>query len=168
VQFSAAEVAELLETTPAAVNSALQRARAHLAEVAPRDDDVTEPEDRELLSLVERYCAAFENGDVGRTHRAAASRRQARDAAVRRSGSPGRDAVTRFLSARALHRAGRRADDPNVRERASPPWRITAATPRHDAGPCDTRAHPGEDGIAAITVFLEPDLFAVFGMPNSR
>ena len=24
---------------------------------------------------------------------------------------------------------------------------------------------PGEDGITAITVFLEPDLFAVFGMP---
>ncbi|MDT5160697.1 MAG: polymerase sigma-70 factor, subfamily, partial [Mycobacterium sp.] len=64
VQFSAAEVAELLETTPAAVNSALQRARAHLAEVAPSDDDIAEPADRELLALVERYCAAFENNDM--------------------------------------------------------------------------------------------------------
>src|SRR6202040_3260810 len=64
VQFSAAEVAELLETTPAAVNSALQRARAHLADVAATDDDVAEPEDQDRLALVERYCAAFENGDV--------------------------------------------------------------------------------------------------------
>jgi RNA polymerase sigma-70 factor (ECF subfamily) len=27
---------------------------------------------------------------------------------------------------------------------------------------------PGEDGIAAITVFLDPDLFRVFGMPLRR
>jgi RNA polymerase sigma-70 factor (ECF subfamily) len=27
---------------------------------------------------------------------------------------------------------------------------------------------PGEGGITAITVFLEPALFGVFGMPSSR
>jgi len=26
---------------------------------------------------------------------------------------------------------------------------------------------PGEDGISAITVFLEPALFGVFGMPKT-
>src|SRR5258705_5232380 len=64
VQFSAAEVAELLETTPAAVNSALQRARAHLAEVAPTEETVAEPEDAERRELLDRYCAAFESSDL--------------------------------------------------------------------------------------------------------
>src|SRR5689334_288627 len=105
VQFSAAEVAELLETTPAAVNSALQRARAHLAEVAPSDDDVAEPEDRELMALVERYCAAFENGDM-------AALTALLQADVKLEMPPfavwftGRDAVTRFLSARAFTEPG--------------------------------------------------------------
>jgi RNA polymerase sigma-70 factor (ECF subfamily) len=27
---------------------------------------------------------------------------------------------------------------------------------------------PGEAGITAITVFLDPDLFSIFGMPASR
>jgi RNA polymerase sigma-70 factor (ECF subfamily) len=64
VQFSAAEVAELLETTPAAVNSALQRARARLADIAPAEDNVAEPADTDQRELLDRYCAAFEQADV--------------------------------------------------------------------------------------------------------
>src|SRR5271168_89631 len=64
VQFSAAEVAELLETTPSAVNSALQRARAHLADVAPSEEDAVEPDDAQRRELLDRYCAAFENADL--------------------------------------------------------------------------------------------------------
>jgi RNA polymerase sigma-70 factor (ECF subfamily) len=59
--WQAAEVAELLDTTVVSVNSALQRARATLAE-----RDLTTPapvtaEDRELLA---RYVAAFEAYDI--------------------------------------------------------------------------------------------------------
>jgi RNA polymerase sigma-70 factor (ECF subfamily) len=62
--WPAAEVAELLGMSVAAVKSALQRARGRLDEVAPAADDVpalTEPEHRELLN---RYIAAFENADA--------------------------------------------------------------------------------------------------------
>jgi RNA polymerase sigma-70 factor (ECF subfamily) len=64
LQWKASEVAELLGTTVASVNSALQRARATLAE---RDLDAPAPDDmdadhRELLT---RYAEAFERYDVG-------------------------------------------------------------------------------------------------------
>jgi RNA polymerase sigma-70 factor, ECF subfamily len=62
--WRAAEVAELLDTTTAAVNSALQRARAQLGAVAPTPEDVTEPTDDDKRELLARYVAAFERKDV--------------------------------------------------------------------------------------------------------
>ncbi|WP_238453628.1 sigma-70 family RNA polymerase sigma factor [Micromonospora sp. ATA51] len=61
---SAAEVAETLATTPAAVNSGLQRARARLGAVAVREEQVAEPADPDRRALVDRYVAAFERADV--------------------------------------------------------------------------------------------------------
>jgi RNA polymerase sigma-70 factor (TIGR02960 family) len=62
--WHAAEVAELLETSTIAVNSALQRARAQLAAAAPTDTDLAEPDDPAVRDLVDRYVAAFERSDV--------------------------------------------------------------------------------------------------------
>ena len=59
--FAAREVADLLETTVAAVNSALQRARKVVGELRG-----TQPErdDRTRHEVAQRYLAAWEAGDV--------------------------------------------------------------------------------------------------------
>ncbi|OLF17470.1 sigma-70 family RNA polymerase sigma factor [Actinophytocola xanthii] len=62
--WRAAEVADLLDTTTAAVNSALQRARAQLEQVSPTPDSVTEPSAADTRVLLQRYVEAFERKDV--------------------------------------------------------------------------------------------------------
>ncbi|MFF4501234.1 sigma-70 family RNA polymerase sigma factor [Streptomyces sp. NPDC001401] len=63
LEFSAAEVAEQLGTTVAAVNSSLQRARAALADVGD-PGEVHEPDGAEAREVVQRYARAFEAADV--------------------------------------------------------------------------------------------------------
>ena len=64
LQWQAAEVAELLDTTVASVNSALQRARATLA-TADVDGDVADRSmNEEKLALLARYVDAFERYDM--------------------------------------------------------------------------------------------------------
>ncbi|MFI6322208.1 sigma-70 family RNA polymerase sigma factor [Nonomuraea sp. NPDC050556] len=60
--WRAAEVAELLGTTPVAVNSALHRARAQLAQVEPAR--LAEPSEPRLRELLDSYATAFERADV--------------------------------------------------------------------------------------------------------
>ncbi|MFE2043452.1 sigma-70 family RNA polymerase sigma factor [Streptomyces sp. NPDC059477] len=64
--WKASEVAELLGTSVASVNSALQRARATLAEREDKGADaaVSDPLDEEQQKLLERYVAAFEGYDM--------------------------------------------------------------------------------------------------------
>ncbi len=64
LRWSAAEVATLLDTSVASVNSALQRARAELAHSAPTPEDAAAPMDDEHSELLERYVAAFEQYDI--------------------------------------------------------------------------------------------------------
>ncbi|MFB7258293.1 sigma-70 family RNA polymerase sigma factor [Streptomyces nojiriensis] len=64
--WKADEVARLLETTTASVNSALQRARATLAGQSLRDSDPADPLDADQAKLLERYLSAFEAYDISR------------------------------------------------------------------------------------------------------
>jgi RNA polymerase sigma-70 factor, ECF subfamily len=167
VQFSAAEVAELLETTPAAVNSSLQRARARLAEVAPAEESVPEPDDAARRELLDRYCAAFENADM-------AALTELLQADVRLEMPPmpvwftGRDTVLRFLAARAFAKAG----DIFMVQTAANAQPAVAEYRRTADGVM--RAHSihvltaGSAGIAAITVFLDAALFSAFDLPSTR
>jgi len=164
VQFRAAEVAELLETTPAAVNSSLQRARAHLAEISPSEEGMAEPDDAGRRELLDRYCAAFENADM-----AALTELLQADVKLEMPPLPvwftGQDTVMRFLAARAFTKAGDIVMIPTAAN-AQP----AVAEYRRSAEDV-MRAHSihvlttGATGIAAITVFLDPSLFSAFGLP---
>ena len=66
LNWRAAEVARALDTTVAAVNSALQRARAHVEKLAPADEASShlDAADPKVKAKLERYVAAFEAYDI--------------------------------------------------------------------------------------------------------
>jgi RNA polymerase sigma-70 factor (ECF subfamily) len=64
LRWKADEVAELLETTVASVNSALQRARATLADSDVTAADAAEPKDDAQRALLDRFADAFERYDL--------------------------------------------------------------------------------------------------------
>ena len=64
--FRAAEVAGMLDTTEASVNSALQRARATLEAGLPRRDDAPLPRSPREQALAGQFADAFERADIDR------------------------------------------------------------------------------------------------------
>jgi RNA polymerase sigma-70 factor (ECF subfamily) len=84
----------------------LQRARAHLADIAPAEDELREPADPADRTLLDRYAAAFESADV-----ATLTELLRADAALEMPPQPywfaGREQVTRFLRSRVLTEPGR-------------------------------------------------------------
>jgi RNA polymerase sigma-70 factor, ECF subfamily len=171
VQFSAAEVAELLETTTAAVNSSLQRARARLAEISPTEENAVEPDDAERRELLDRYCAAFEKADM-----AALTELLQADVKLEMPPLPmwftGRDTVMRFLAVRAFTKAGDIVMIPTAAnaQPAVAEYRRSAdgVLRAHSIHVLTAGRKAGTAGIAAITVFLDPALFDAFGLPQCR
>jgi RNA polymerase sigma-70 factor, ECF subfamily len=64
LQWQATEVAELLDTTTASVNSALQRARSTMAARDDPDSEPSKPLDDEQRALLASYVDAFERYDM--------------------------------------------------------------------------------------------------------
>lgn len=64
--WQASEIAQTLDLTVAAVNSTLQRARAHVEDMTADARPTLPADDPRLAELLEQYCAAFEAYDVQR------------------------------------------------------------------------------------------------------
>jgi RNA polymerase sigma-70 factor (ECF subfamily) len=62
--FRTAEVADMLDTTVAAVDSTLRRARTRLAEAGPVEEDLSEPDEAARRTLLDTYVAAFTEADA--------------------------------------------------------------------------------------------------------
>jgi RNA polymerase sigma-70 factor (ECF subfamily) len=160
--WTAPEVAEVLESTVASVNSALQRARAtidrYLPEPAP---SVADPAERELLG---RYVAAFEQDDMDGL---VALLRD--DASLRmppqRSLSGGLQ-IARFFLETVAH-----GDLTRIRHR--PTWAngrpaVTIEVRAEDGAwiPHGVAVLAIEEGqIVGIDAFLDPTLLPRFGIP---
>jgi RNA polymerase sigma-70 factor, ECF subfamily len=162
--WRAAEVAGLLGTSTAAVNSALQRARAHLERVSPVQDEIRQPADPADRALLDRYAAAFEQADI------ATLTRLLRDDAVfemppRPTWFAGRELIGRFLQARVLAEPG----GYRMIRTAANGQPALAAYRRSPDGLY--RAHGVQvltltgSRIARIVTFQDPGLLAMFGLP---
>jgi RNA polymerase sigma-70 factor (ECF subfamily) len=160
--WPAADVAELLDLSVAAVNSALQRARAQLARTTPSEDLVVmTPEiDTEVLN---RFVEAFETADMPRL-----SALLRRDVELEMPPIPtwftGRDTVTTFLAARVLAGGRRRLVATRANGCPAAATYISDAEDRlcaHSIQVIEVR----DGAIAHIYSFLDPDLFAGFGLP---
>ncbi len=160
--WTAPEVAELLESTVASVNSALQRARATIDHTlpAPPPGPIVDPGERELLA---RYIDAFERDDID-----ALVSLLRRDATLRMPPQPsvvGAAEVARFLRETGCGGDLRRMRLTPTRANGRP---AVVLQRRGDAGAL--LAHgvtllEVEDGrIAAIDAFIDPALLPRFAI----
>jgi len=165
--WRAAEVADQIGASTAAVNSALQRARAQLTAVAPAESDIREPDDPEVAALLARYAAAFESADV-----AGLAALLSADAVLEMPPMDfwfaGRDLIARFLARRVLVRPGDFRFAPVGGANGQP----ALAAYQRDA---DGRflAHAIQvfeitgGAISGIVSFNDASLFRAFGLPGS-
>jgi RNA polymerase sigma-70 factor (TIGR02960 family) len=167
LDWSAAEAASLLDTTVAAANSALQRARATLREQLPQrpsDRSASQDLSADERALLQGFIDTHENGDS-----AAAAAMLRDDVRVTMPPNPwlyeGRDAI-----APLMERAGSMGD-----------WRLVPTRANRQPAAASYLRRPGdsvyrafkldvlrvEDGaIAEITTF-HSDVFAAFGLAET-
>jgi RNA polymerase sigma-70 factor (ECF subfamily) len=165
LDWPASEVADLLGTTTTAVNSALRRARARLADVAPAEADVSLPSGPSVRALIDRYVQAFERADTNEL-----ARLLREDAVLEMPPVPawfsGRDDVVRFFSMHVL-------TEPNLHRLARTGANGQPAVAVYRRGPGDQfEAHAiqvlsvAAAHISRIDTFLGAKLFGTFDLPS--
>ncbi|MFC4376301.1 sigma-70 family RNA polymerase sigma factor [Nocardia halotolerans] len=159
LQWRTTEVAELLEMTTAAVNSALQRARD---QVPLSEDGVTEPAEPRQRALLDRYVTAFETADVDQL--VAVLTEDARwEMPPITTWFEGRETILAFLTAqmRMIGPAELRATSAN----GQPAFAVYARD--HDGVPRPHALHVltiNADGVSRIVAFHGTELFPLFGL----
>jgi RNA polymerase sigma-70 factor, ECF subfamily len=165
LEWPAAEVADLLGTTTTAVNSGLRRARAQLARALPAPGEVAEPAEPARRALLDRLATAFEDTDI-----TALAELLREDVVLEMPPMPmwfrGRLPVARFIEARVFTVPQRFRMVP-VTANGQPAF---AAYQRGPDGSYVAHTIVLPDitatGVARITVFHTPELFAAFGLPG--
>ncbi|MFI0447231.1 sigma-70 family RNA polymerase sigma factor [Actinomadura sp. 6N118] len=160
--FRAAEVAEILDTTTTAVDSALRRARARLAEAGPVADDLTEPDEETQRTLLDAYVDAFTRADPG-----ALVNLLRADVELEMPPIPtwftGRDAVVGFLAGRVLRRDRWRIVTTRANGQPAFVGYKRAGDGRYEAHGVEVLTLIG-DRISRITAFHDPSLVPAFGL----
>jgi RNA polymerase sigma-70 factor, ECF subfamily len=163
LRWQAAEAAELLETSVASVNSALQRARATLAKA---DVSAPAPLDADARALLERYVAAFEAYDVDRLTEILHE-----DAVMSmppyRLWLQGRDDIFRFFYGPGIGCRGSKLV-PAPLANGLPAWGQFKPSPEGGYDPWALVVVDLSEGkVAEMTFFLDTErLFPLFGLPD--
>jgi RNA polymerase sigma-70 factor (ECF subfamily) len=163
----ASECAELLETTVASVNSALQRARETLAQ-RPKSD--RPPQDETTSALLARYVTAWEQADVGML---VSILREDATLAMPPFASwlAGRDDIGAAIAAMVFV-PGASGNIALVPIRANGEPAFAMYTRDRESGQMRASAiHVltiRDGAIAAVDAFLDPTLFESFGLPATR
>jgi RNA polymerase sigma-70 factor (ECF subfamily) len=166
LRWSAKETATALETTVAAVNSALQRAHAQLAEkqltAGTVEDDLTP----DLEAMLDRYVQAFWDKDVN-----ALVTMLAKDAIWEMPPFTGWYAGAENIAALIDHQCpGGTQDMPMIRTSANgqPAYGLYMRQPEGHFEPFQLQVLSIVDGrVQHVIAFFETELFATFGLPES-
>jgi RNA polymerase sigma-70 factor, ECF subfamily len=165
LQWRASEVADLLGSTPTAVNGLLLRARARIEQAGLAQEEIREPAETSQRALLDRYAAAFENADAS-----ALSRLLREDAVFEMppvlNWFAGRDLIGRFLGTRVLSQPGDFKTVP-IAANGQPglAFYLLGGDGHHHAHAVQVLTISGA-GIAHIVSFNQPELFLAFGLPE--